>query len=104
MEDFIRVYLLIGMCYVVWLLIVTFIFKMKKNYIDPYEGKIKNNMALMLGVIATHLIAGIIWPLVIMWRVIEYEFLDQKVMFYEKQYERLNEELHNLGLRQKDEE
>lgn len=104
MQELIRLYLIVGMCYTLWLLLVTLIFKNKKNYIDPYEGKVTNKTALSLGIIATHLIAGLIWPLVIMWRVIEYEFLDQKVMFYEEQYKRLNEELSELGLREKDEE
>jgi hypothetical protein len=104
MQEFIRIYLLMGMLYVVWLLLVTGVFKTKKGYIDPYEGKIKSNTALFLGLVASHLVAGILWPLVIMWRVIEYEMLDQKVMFYEQQYKILNEELHALGIREKDEE
>jgi len=104
MQELIRLYLMVGMCYVVWLLIVTIIFKTKKNYIDPYEGKTKSNTALTLGIIASHLVAGLLWPLVIMWRVVEYEFLDQKVLFYEEQYKRLAEELSKLGLRDRDEE
>ena len=103
LQEFIKVYLLIGIAYVIWLLIVNVAFRTRKNYVaDPREAQVKNKNAYAMGIIGSHLVAAILWPLVIMWRVIEYEYMDQKSMFYEQQFIRLKEELQKVGVIFKD--
>jgi len=96
-------YILIGLIYILWLLVVDLIMRGRKNHIDPYAGKVMNQAAFNLGRFAAYLIAGIIWPLTIMWRVVEYEMMDQKILFYEKAYHDLLIEIEKtMGVEDRD--
>lgn len=98
-----EIYLGIGVIYVSWLLIVNIFFRMGKNYvIDPREEQVTNKTAFTMGVFASHLLAMFLWPLVIAWRVIEYEYMDQKSMFYEQEFDKLKAELQRIGVMGKD--